>query len=214
MTENEKKGITVKVDAELHAEVKQYVEEHGMTMAEFITIALQDELHPKFNEKEEITMEKTRTIAFQTSDEIFEKLNDYLHRHGLKKNKFFIDFITKVLEEDQAMQDKLKAEKEMAETEDADEAMDNNDIAKAEEISEEEEFSDEEISEEEEPNEDMDSDEELSDAEEINEDIDEDMDSAEELDEDYENEDFEDGDDEDMAEDNSYSHGFDMSMSM
>ena len=213
MTENEKKGITVKVDAELHAEVKQYVEEHGMTMAEFITIALQDELHPKSNEKEEITMEKTRTIAFQTSDEIFEKLNDYLHRHGLKKNKFFLDFINKVLEEDQAMQDKLKAEKEMAETEDADEAMDNNDIAKAEEISEEEEFSDEEISDEE-PNEDMDSDEELSDAEEINEDIDEDMDSAEELDEDYENEDFEDGDDEDMAEDNSYSHDFDMSMSM
>ena len=213
MPTGEKKGITVKVDAELHAEVKQYVEDHGMTMAEFITLALQDELHPKFNEKEEKNMGNTRTIAFQTSDEIFEKLNDYLHRHGLKKNKFFIDFITKVLEEDQAMQDKLKAEKEMAETEDADEAMDNNDIAKAEEISEEEEFSDEEISDEE-PNEDMDSDEELSDAEEINEDIDEDMDSAEELDEDYENEDFEDGDDEDMAEDNSYSHGFDMSMSM
>ena len=46
------------------------------------------------------------------------------------------------------------------------------------------------------------------------EDIDENMDSDEEIDEDYENEDFEDGEYEDMAEDNSYSHGFDMSMSM
>ena len=193
MPTGKRKGISAKILEDLYDEVKAYAESHEMTMSDFIERALQDALHPKFNEKEEITMEKTRTIAFQTSDEIFEKLNDYLHRHGLKKNKFFIDFITKVLEEDQAMQDKLKAEKEMAETEDADEAMDNNDIAKAEEISEEEEFSDEEISDEE-PN--------------------EDMDSAEELDEDYENEDFEDGDDEDMAEDNSYSHGFDMSMSM
>ena len=190
MPTGEKKGITVKVDAELHAEVKQYVEEHGMTMAEFITIALQDELHPKFNEKEEITMEKTRTIAFQTSDEIFEKLNDYLHRHGLKKNKFFIDFITKVLEEDQAMQDKLKAEKEMAEAEDADESA-AEDITEDEELFDEEEF-----------------------IEDTDEDIDENMDSDEEIDEDYENEDFEDCEDEDMVEDNSYSHGFDMSMSM
>lgn len=37
-----KKGITVKVDAALHAEVKQYLEEHGMTMAEFVTLALTD----------------------------------------------------------------------------------------------------------------------------------------------------------------------------
>lgn len=28
MSTNEKKGITVKVDAELHAEVKRYIEEH------------------------------------------------------------------------------------------------------------------------------------------------------------------------------------------
>ena len=79
-------------------------------------------------------MEKTRTIAFQTSDEIFEKLNDYLHRHGLKKNKFFLDFITKVLEEDQAMQDKQKAEKEMAETEE-DEDMSEDITATEEEMS-------------------------------------------------------------------------------
>ena len=40
MSSNEKKGITVKIDADLHAEVRQYIEEHEMTMAEFITLAL------------------------------------------------------------------------------------------------------------------------------------------------------------------------------
>ena len=43
----EKRGITVKIDADLHAEVKQYIEQHGMTMAEFITLAVDNELHPK-----------------------------------------------------------------------------------------------------------------------------------------------------------------------
>ena len=32
MPENEKKGITVKIAAELHAEVKRYIESQGMTM--------------------------------------------------------------------------------------------------------------------------------------------------------------------------------------
>ena len=49
MSTNEKKGITVKVDAELHAEVRQYLEEHELTMAEFVAQALRDELHPQIS---------------------------------------------------------------------------------------------------------------------------------------------------------------------
>ena len=45
---DEKKGITVKIDAALHAEIREYLERHEeMTMAEFITLAVDDELHPK-----------------------------------------------------------------------------------------------------------------------------------------------------------------------
>lgn len=50
---DEKKGITVKIDANLHAEIREYLERHeGMTMAEFITLAVDDELHPKIQQKE------------------------------------------------------------------------------------------------------------------------------------------------------------------
>ena len=52
MADAEKKGLTVKIDADLHAEVRQYLDAHEMTMAEFVTLALQDELHPKNNMKE------------------------------------------------------------------------------------------------------------------------------------------------------------------
>lgn len=43
----EMKGITVKIPADLHAEVKAYLEAHGMTMGEFIAQAVDNELHPK-----------------------------------------------------------------------------------------------------------------------------------------------------------------------
>ena len=36
----EYKGITVKIDADLHAEVRQYLEATNMTMAEFVTQAI------------------------------------------------------------------------------------------------------------------------------------------------------------------------------
>ena len=70
----DKKGITVKVDADLHAEIREYLDTHQMTMAEFISLAVEDELHPKYQEKEENTMEKMRTLAFQVPEEFFQKL--------------------------------------------------------------------------------------------------------------------------------------------
>ena len=58
MVDENKKGITVKIDADLHAQVKAYIESRGMTMAEFITAACDDLLHPKITEKEEKKMPK------------------------------------------------------------------------------------------------------------------------------------------------------------
>ena len=77
MSTNEKKGVTVKIDAELHAEVKQYIEAHEMTMADFVTLALQGELHPRLNIQEDKSMgniryrrscsKKSRTICSETT---------------------------------------------------------------------------------------------------------------------------------------------------
>ena len=48
----EMKGITVKIPADLHAEVKAYLEAHGMTMGEFIAQAVDHELHPKLEQED------------------------------------------------------------------------------------------------------------------------------------------------------------------
>lgn len=79
MSTNEKKGITVKVDAELHAEVRQYLEEHELTMAEFVAKALCNELHPQISTKEDKNMGNMRTMAFQVPEKLFQKIKDVRH---------------------------------------------------------------------------------------------------------------------------------------
>ena len=98
MPTEEKKGITVKVDAGLHAEVKQYIESHGMTMAEFVSLALQDELHPKFKTKED--MGNMRTLAFQVLDDLFKQIKEYLQRNNMTQKEFIIGLIETELERD------------------------------------------------------------------------------------------------------------------
>ena len=96
----EKKGITVKVDAELHAEVRQYLEENGLTMAEFVAKSLRDELHPKFTEEK--SMENMLTLAFQVPEELFRKIKDYLQRNNLTQKEFVIGLIENEIERDLA----------------------------------------------------------------------------------------------------------------
>ena len=68
---DEKKGITVKIDANLHAEIREYLERHeGMTMAEFITLAVDDELHPKIQQKE------GNSIDFMSGEYTINNLNN------------------------------------------------------------------------------------------------------------------------------------------
>ena len=93
MSTNEKRGVTVKIDAELHAEIKRYIEEHNMTMGDFVALALQDELHPKLNIKEDKNMGNMRTLAFQVPEELFQQIKDYLQRNNMTQKEFVIGLI-------------------------------------------------------------------------------------------------------------------------
>ena len=95
MSTEAKKGITVKVDAGLHAEVTQYLGEHGMTMGEFVTLALTNELHPKIQIKEEKNMENRTTLAFQVSEDLFLRIKEYLQRNNMTQKEFVIHLRTR-----------------------------------------------------------------------------------------------------------------------
>ena len=159
MPTNEKKGITVKIDAELHAEVRQYLEQHSMTMADFVTMALQDELHPKFEQKEEKTMEKMRTLAFQVPEDLFQKIKDYLHRNNMTQRQFVIGLIENEIERDLTERQAQTEAQEPTEDHDEEETEELTEDATEEEYEDEieeseEELEDEELSEEEELTED------------------------------------------------------------
>ena len=98
---DEKKGITVKIDADLHAEVKEYIEQHGMTMAEFITLAVDNELHPKYQNKEEKNMGNMRTMAFQVPEELFQRIKGYLQRNNMSQKQFVLGLIEAELDREQ-----------------------------------------------------------------------------------------------------------------
>lgn len=102
MPENEKKGITVKVDAGLHAEVRQYIEAHGITMAEFVSMALDNELHPKIQAAEK-NMENMRTMAFQVPEKMFQRIKEYLQRHHMTQKQFVLGLIEAELDRDMPM---------------------------------------------------------------------------------------------------------------
>lgn len=97
MPDSEKKGITVKIDAALHAEVRAYIESHNMTMADFVTQALYNELHPKLQQE----VGNMRTIAFQVPDEMYQRIKEYLSRHGMTQKEFCLGLIGAELERDQ-----------------------------------------------------------------------------------------------------------------
>ena len=156
MSETEKKGITVKIDADLHAQVKQYIEENGITMAEFVSKALDDELHPKTTIKEEKYMGNMRTMAFQVPEDLFNQIKDYLERHNMTQKQFVLGLIQEELdrdyEEQQAMTEKQQSENEP--DEDEEEELDEDED---EDLSEDD---DEDLDEDEEESEDIEESEE------------------------------------------------------
>ena len=98
----EMKGVTVKIPADLHAEVKAYIEAHNMTMGEFITLAVDNELHSKLELKEDKNMERMRTLALQVPDSLFQRVKAYLERNHMSQKQFVIGLIEAELEHDEA----------------------------------------------------------------------------------------------------------------
>ena len=178
-----KKGLTVQLPLDLHAEVKQYVESNNMTMAEFVILALNDELHPKYQEKEENNMANMRTLAFQVPEDLFQRIKDYLRRNNMTQKEFVIGLIESEIERDLTAREAQDKASQIAEVKE-DETLEDEDII-YEEIEDAEEEIEDEVTETEEEAEDefLDEDEEI---EETDEDAELGEDDADELDDESE----------------------------
>lgn len=88
----EMRGITVKVPVELHEKVKAEQELLQQTMNQYMEMVLEEHFNPKNDEKGGTDMNSNnRTLAFQVSEEFFQRVKDYLAKHPkLKQKDFFI----------------------------------------------------------------------------------------------------------------------------
>lgn len=120
----EMKGVTVKIPADLHAEVKAYIEAHNMTMGEFITLAVDNELHSKLELKEDKNMERMRTLALQVPDSLFQRVKAYLERNHMSQKQFVIGLIEAELEQDEALYQSEQTEEQEDEEESDDQTED------------------------------------------------------------------------------------------
>lgn len=93
----ETRGITVKINAALHARAKADQEARNLTMNQYITLILEEH----FNQKGGDPM-NTRTMAFQIDEALFQRIKAHLSRTGLTQKSFVLGLIEQALDEAEA----------------------------------------------------------------------------------------------------------------
>ena len=96
----ETKGLTCKIPLDLHNRISEEIKQNESTMSKFI-----EQIILEHYAKGVTTMGKTRTMAFQVSEELFQQIKDYLARYEqtyhrkLTQKEFVIGLIEQALEE-------------------------------------------------------------------------------------------------------------------
>lgn len=91
--------LTVSIPDDLHQKIREELEKQGITTSQFIAQAVTN-----FFEKGETNM-ATRTLAFQVSEELFQRVKEYLaryeeiHHRRLSQKDFVIGLIEAELDE-------------------------------------------------------------------------------------------------------------------
>lgn len=95
----ETKGITCKIPLDLHNRISGEMREKELTVSQYIELVIREHMDGG------IAMGKTRTLAFQVSEELFQRIKDYLdryeqtYRRKLTQKEFVISLIEQTLEE-------------------------------------------------------------------------------------------------------------------
>ena len=96
----ETKGLTCKIPLDLHNRISEEIKQNESTMSKFI-----EQIILEHYTKGATTMGKTRTMAFQVSEELFQQIKEYLARYEqtyhrrLSQKEFVIGLIEQALAE-------------------------------------------------------------------------------------------------------------------
>ena len=110
----ETKGVTCKIPLDLHNRISEEIRETESTMSKFIEMVIREHYEKGANR----IMEKGRTLAFQVSEELFQRVKEYLENYEknyhrrLTQKEFVIGLIEEALEEMEAEMEKESQESE------------------------------------------------------------------------------------------------------
>ena len=97
----ETKGVTCKIPLDLHNRISEEIRETESTMSKFIEMIIQEHYEKGAGK----VMAKGRTLAFQVSEELFQRVKEYLerfekvHHRRLTQKEFIIGLIEQAVEE-------------------------------------------------------------------------------------------------------------------
>ena len=135
----ETKGITCKIPLDLHNRISEDIRESESTMSKFIEMVINEHYMKGAN-----GMSKMRTMAFQVSEEFFQRIKDYRTRYEqtygkkLSQKDFVIGLIEQALEEADEEFEAAQAAQEEA-SGDSHETLEDTEEAEDEEIANSEE---------------------------------------------------------------------------
>lgn len=96
--ENERrKNLCAMIPETLHTQARMEQEQLNLTLSQYVEMVLKQHFE---NGGKEMADGTTRTLAFQVSEELFERIKVYLKKKGLKQKDFVIGLIEQALAED------------------------------------------------------------------------------------------------------------------
>ena len=140
----ETKGITCKIPLELHNRASEEIRETDSSMSKFIEQVITEH----FEKGAATMMGKGRTLAFQVSEELFQRVKAYLAEYEnaygrrLTQRDFVVGLIEQALEEAEEEFEAARAAEHEEQAENGWEAAETAETAEDEEVSDDEEAED------------------------------------------------------------------------
>ena len=95
------KNLCAQIDIDLHRKITEAREQTGLTTAEYITNLLTEYFEMKENGGKTTMTGKTRTMAFQIPEELFQRIKAHLERESTRTGRKYTqrEFVLGLIEE-------------------------------------------------------------------------------------------------------------------
>ena len=96
-----KKNLCAQIDIDLHRKITEAKEQAGLTTAEYITNLLIEYYEMKENGGKTTMANNTRTMAFQISEDLFQRIKTHLERESARTGRKLTqrEFVLGLIEE-------------------------------------------------------------------------------------------------------------------